>query len=112
MSRAESNRRYHEKRRDHPDERFLKSGDWQKIRRVQLSNFPICRHCELLGKTVRADQVDHVTVPNGDHALQRSLSNLQSLCAAHHAAKTRHQNKKGPVLVGYDHRTGHPIFAD
>jgi 5-methylcytosine-specific restriction endonuclease McrA len=111
MARSEADRRYWESRRHHPDARFLKTSDWQRIRLIQLSAHPLCKHCDLLGIVTPAREVDHVIPPQGDFSLQRDLGNMQSLCKPHHSAKTRHQGKDGPLLLGYNHNTGHPIYA-
>jgi 5-methylcytosine-specific restriction endonuclease McrA len=78
---------------------------------MQLMAHPLCKHCDLLGIVTPATEVDHIIVPNGDHRLQRDLGNMQSLCRSHHSIKTRHQGKDGPLLLGYNHQTGYPIYA-
>jgi 5-methylcytosine-specific restriction enzyme A len=111
--RREADRRYSQKRRDHPDQAFLRTRDWRdKIRRAQLSEHPLCRDCLAIGRVTMAREVDHIVVPNGDPTLQRDMNNPQSLCKEHHAAKTRHQGKKGPRSLGIDPKTGYPAYGD
>jgi 5-methylcytosine-specific restriction protein A len=87
----------------HPsDDAFLHTREWTKIRRIALMHEPVCRHCALLGQVRRAQQVDHITPPCGDHALQRDLGNMQGLCASHHSLKTRKQGNNIPYLLGRD----------
>ena len=60
---------------------------WQKIRARFLAIFPVCREC---GKP--ATDVDHIIAltDGGTH----DVNNLQSLCHAHHSAKTARENKR------------------
>jgi 5-methylcytosine-specific restriction endonuclease McrA len=108
---ADSQRRYWEKRKDHPDARFIRSRVWRDgLRLAQLNAFPLCQFCLLLGKLVSADQVDHRVVPNGDEALQCDPDNLRSLFAVCHGRKTRAQGRKDKLLViGIDPNSGWTI---
>jgi 5-methylcytosine-specific restriction protein A len=88
-ARYDSDKRYSEKRRSHPDQKFLQSRLWRDhIRPKHLRDNPLCEGCGEAGLKVPADQVDHIVVPNGDPALQRAPGNLQSLCASCHSQKT------------------------
>lgn len=67
---------------------MYKGSAWQVARATQLSRYPLCAACQLEGRTVAADTVDHVWP-------WRSLSpdafvrnRLQSLCGPCHARKT------------------------
>lgn len=97
-------------RADDPDRRFLQSREWrERIRPRQLSNFPFCSFCLALGHIAPlATQVDHITRPRGDRALQRDPENFQSLCADHHLLKSdweRRCEARGKIetlVIGYD----------
>ena len=96
---AESQRRYWDKRKDHPDAKFIRSRAWRDdLRLAQLNAFPLCQFCELIGKVVGADQVDHKRVPNGDPDLQCDPDNLRSLCASCHGRKREHKAARTSCL--------------
>ena len=95
-----------------PDRRFIQSREWrERIRPRQLDRQPLCEHCRELGLIVAASQVDHIIRPKGNRALQRAFSNFQSLCAEHHARKSRWERgtSKRPLRIGVDAKTGWPI---
>lgn len=73
---------------------FIRSAEWQRIRRAHLQAEPLCRFCRSKGITTLADQVDHITPCLDDPALQRDPSNLRSLCAPCHAP-LRHDARRG-----------------
>jgi hypothetical protein len=80
--------------RNPADAKFIASRAWRDhIRPAQLRRQPLCEDCKAEGKTTTATTVDHVVVPNGDPPLQRSPSNLKSLCDSHHSHKTRSQDR-------------------
>ena len=62
---AELQHRYWDKRKDHPDAKFIRSRAWRDDLRLSTSSMriPLCQFCELIGKVVGADQVDHKRVP-------------------------------------------------
>lgn len=69
--------------RRHHDER-LRGSKWREIRASVLRSNPLCVHCDGLGMTRAATEVDHI---DGD-SLNNSWSNLQGLCHECHTAKT------------------------
>ncbi|MEO3428925.1 HNH endonuclease signature motif containing protein [Pelagibius sp. CAU 1746] len=92
---------YKRRRRDHPDQAFLRTRAWRdRLRPIQLQREPFCRHCAEDGRTVPATEVDHIVVPNGDPMLQRDPDNYQSLCKSCHARKTRAQQTRGAGQKG------------
>jgi 5-methylcytosine-specific restriction protein A len=64
---------------------------WRRIRANQLAQEPLCRTCKAEGRLTPAVTVDHITPRNqgGDDA----PTNLQSLCHAHHVAKTKDERE-------------------
>jgi len=62
---------------------FYTSAFWQRRRRLQLLEQPLCRFCADRGLTVRAVVVDHVKPHRGDWN-KFALGPLQSLCAPCH----------------------------
>jgi 5-methylcytosine-specific restriction protein A len=78
-------------RRADPEKRerlnFYSSSAWRGLRAVHLGNHPLCVHCEREGRITPATVVDHIVeIKQGGGRLDPS--NLQSLCASHHATKT------------------------
>ena len=39
--------------------KFIRSGEWKRIRLEQLKREPLCRFCREMGKTTAATEVDH-----------------------------------------------------
>lgn len=69
---------------------------WQKLRAAKIAASPIC---ERLACRHPAVEVDHV-IPNAeDPTLRYVWSNLQSLCHAHHAEKTRADAQRGKTRL-------------
>lgn len=96
QTKRECDRAYKRRRRDHPDQAFLRTRDWRdRLRPAQLTREPLCRHCAERGITNVATEVDHIVPPNGDRELQRDAGNLQSLCSTCHGVKTRKQDRTG-----------------
>ena len=91
---------YRQARRNHPDERFLKTPEWRRLRAKQLAEHPQCKHCGSIGRAVPATQVDHIRMPYGNERLMRDPANLMSLCATHHSssrARGRSRISTGPT---------------
>lgn len=86
---------------------------WQKKRADQLRRSPLCRYCEIEGRTVAAVIADHIEPHKGD--INAFYGNeLQSLCKRCHDS-----TKKKIERRGYDDRIGvdglpvdpnHPFF--
>jgi 5-methylcytosine-specific restriction endonuclease McrA len=110
--RYEADKRYSEKRKSHPDQRFLQTRYWRDcLRPAQLRKQPLCEKCSELGRVTAAEQVDHIKVPNGDYSLQRDPNNLRSLCASCHALKTRGKRYSKEVgLDGMPIDPNHPFY--
>lgn len=81
---------------------------WDRLRRQALQRDKgLCLHCKTEGRFIPATDVDHI-VRKADGGTD-ALGNLQSLCRAHHQAKTRGENSGREVLAsGCDH-TGVPL---
>jgi len=61
---------------------------WRKARRAWLSEHPLCAMCMEEGRVEAATLVDHIIPHRGDYELFWDELNWQSLCVAHHSAKT------------------------
>jgi 5-methylcytosine-specific restriction protein A len=59
----------------------------QKVARLYLDAHPLCVQCLLEGRIEPATDVDHIE-PISRGGARLDESNLQSLCHAHHSAKT------------------------
>jgi 5-methylcytosine-specific restriction protein A len=68
--------------------RLYRSGQWQALRRQQLTLQPFCAECLRTGKYTLASEVDHVVPHRNDEALFYDPLNLQSLCHPCHSQKT------------------------
>ena len=68
--------------------------EWRdRVRPMQLLDFPICQICEKNDKIVEAVQVDHIIpLEQGGAAFDRD--NLQSLCFRCHVIKSAEENRQ------------------
>jgi 5-methylcytosine-specific restriction endonuclease McrA len=75
-------------RRDKGLTKFYSSGEWRKLREMQLKRDPLCVKC---GRP--ATVADHIKeIKDGGEKL--SLDNLQSMCNGCHTVKTAEEKKK------------------
>lgn len=73
------------------NKKFYNSKRWKLTRLNQLSNYPLCRHCEKIGRFITARDVDHiVSMESGGHPTDPN--NLQSLCHSCHSRKTARED--------------------
>jgi 5-methylcytosine-specific restriction enzyme A len=95
QDRAERQRYYDEHIRDQKAREFYKSKEWQRVRQAALmrDNY-LCQDCLKEKRITPADVVDHIVPIKVDWSLRLSLSNLRSLCHAHHNKKTAEDKKK------------------
>lgn len=71
---------------------FYTGAYWQRRRRQQLLEHPLCKFCAQRGELTRASVVDHVQPHRGDWNLF-VLGELQSLCKhCHDSIKQRHEH--------------------
>jgi 5-methylcytosine-specific restriction endonuclease McrA len=76
-------------------------GAWERARAQHLAAMPSCLHCAQRGIFgVLARVVDHVVPVAVDPGLRLDPTNLQSLCHPCHAAKSREDRRRWPMLVG------------
>jgi len=69
------------------DGKFYHSPAWRKVRKIYITDHPVCEECERNGYVVEAKVVDHIqSIRSGGSKL--SFSNLQSLCTSCHARKS------------------------
>ncbi len=78
---------------------IYKSARWQRLRRLKLTQQPLCEYCLPLGKNRPATEVDH-WIAISDGGAPFDLSNLRSACHLCHALKTR--NKERVIGCGLD----------
>ncbi len=61
---------------------------WRRYRARYLARHPLCVQCLAVGRTEVATVVDHIVPHKGDQVRFWQVDNHQSLCRAHHDAKT------------------------
>tara|TARA_R110000824_G_scaffold249807_1_gene438677 strand:+ start:58 stop:393 length:336 start_codon:yes stop_codon:yes gene_type:complete len=78
---------------------FYNSKSWRELRKMFISEFPLCAWCEEEGIVKGADIVDHIhEIKNGGEMLDPS--NLMSMCLPHHNQKTiwtRNKRKRNEI---------------
>lgn len=68
---------------------------WQRLRRLKLSEAPLCETCEDQGKITPALDVDHrVAIKAGGPAFPE-IEGLRSLCHSCHSIKTNALDRRG-----------------
>ena len=72
--------------------RLYRSGQWQALRRQQLTLQPLCAECLKRGVYTLASEVDHVVPHRNDERLFYDPLNLQSLCHPCHSQKTARED--------------------
>ena len=88
--------------------RFYDKAVWHKARRIQLADEPLCRLCAASGRTVPANDVDHI-VPISLGGAELDPDNLRSLCRPCHSKVTARQlSKTDKPMKGCD-ANGLPI---
>lgn len=70
-----------------PDKHFYSSTRWAKVRRIKLSEQPLCEECERQGRVTLARHVHHVQPRKDRPDLAYDLGNLESICIRCHNAK-------------------------
>lgn len=60
---------------------------WQRYRVVFLAANPLCKPCDVKGRTSAATVVDHITPHKGDHRLFWEPTNHQPSCKPCHDAR-------------------------
>ena len=61
---------------------------WQQAREAYLAEHPLCRLCQIEGRTEPAVIVDHIVPHRGNETLFWDVGNWQALCKRHHDQKT------------------------
>jgi len=85
---------------------FYKTARWQRLRKFQLIQHPLCKFCLARGIVTAANVVDHVVPHKGDWT-DFVTGELQSLCGPCHNSAKRQVELRGYRLdVGVD---GYPI---
>ncbi len=68
---------------------------WQKLRLWHMRQHPLCVACNAEGRVTAAELVDHIVPIAVDPTRRLDPTNLQSLCAPCHAAKTAADQRGG-----------------
>ncbi|EGQ9960042.1 HNH endonuclease [Vibrio cholerae] len=79
---------------------IYQSTKWRKLRARKATNNPLCEQCLKANIIKPLDVVDHIVEINDNPELVYVYSNLQSLCHAHHNAKTaQHKQQRAPKTL-------------
>jgi 5-methylcytosine-specific restriction protein A len=89
---------------------------WQRIRRYQLSEHPLCKLCAETGKVTPAEVVDHIEPHGGDRLkFFCGMEGLQSLCKrCHDSAKKQieqHGYRRDIGFDGWPLDPRHPVYT-
>ena len=72
---------------------FYHTPAWRKLRKIKITNDPLCEHCKRNGLIVPGYAIDHI-LPIADRPdLALDYPNLQTLCLSCHSTKTMEENK-------------------
>ena len=79
---------------------------WQALRQIQLSQYPLCAGCNADGIVTPANTVDHIFPWSAYGKGAFFINYFQSLCPTHHAYKTQLEQegvyrRYGPPTVDY-----------
>jgi 5-methylcytosine-specific restriction endonuclease McrA len=101
---------------DHPWAGLYATARWQRLRRHQLREHPLCKFCLEKGIVEPATVVDHVEPHGGDRVkFFVGFDGLQSLCKrCHDSAKKQielHGYRKDVGLDGWPLDPRHPCYA-
>ncbi len=88
-------------------QRFYFRASWKRFREAHLNAEPLCRICKADGRLVEAVIVDHI-IPRSEGGAGLDHQNCQSLCAKHHAIKTRKEEARRKRQA--DERNSNPFF--
>lgn len=69
--------------------RWYRTARWRAYRTAVLQAQPCCVACRREGRVTEATEVDHIQRHDGNAEKFWDSSNLQGLCAMHHAMKTQ-----------------------
>ena len=75
------------------DRSWYSSAPWRKCRAAVLAERPLCEDCLERGELTTATQVHHVVERKERPDLAYDMSNLRSLCASCHSAKSKGKHK-------------------
>ena len=85
--RTAANRQYNDNVRDCDMQKFYISTAWRTLRRLKLSQSPVCEECFKRKRVSEAVIADHI-LPAREYPSRRlDIDNLQSLCRACHNRK-------------------------
>lgn len=77
---------------------FYSSPQWRAARAWHVRQNPLCVECRAQGKAKAVDVVDHI-IEIKDGGAKLSADNLQSLCHAHHNAKSARERAQRAIQI-------------
>lgn len=91
--------------------RMYDTAQWKRLRRIKLSENPICAGCLTEGRVTPSVEVDHVFPWRQLGKQAFYLNRFQCLCHEHHSMKTQ-QEKRGIMLYWSDLGKSEYCLAD
>lgn len=77
------------------------TAQWKRLRRIKLSEYPLCAGCLCEGRVTPSIEIDHV-FPWRQLGKQAFYTNrFQCLCHEHHSMKTQ-QERKGIIIYWHE----------
>lgn len=67
--------------------KFYQSKQWRRVRKLYVTENPLCEHCEKRGIITEVQEVDHIK-PLRLGGAKFDFENLQSLCKSCHGRKS------------------------
>src|SRR5215468_420511 len=93
-------------------DKFYKTARWKRLRKLQLTQHPLCKFCLERGIVTAANAVDHVEPHKGDWT-KFLTGKLQSLCEPCHKSAKRQIELRGSRcdigLDGFPTDPNHPF---
>jgi 5-methylcytosine-specific restriction protein A len=77
---------------------------WEVLRRIQLSKYPLCIGCQAEGRITAANVVDHLFPWTQISEQAFYINRFQSLCTTHHSVKTKLERNGIYRAFGLPHR--------
>lgn len=81
---------------------LYKTAAWLRMRKLKLSEQPLCARCNQLGVTTQATVVNHIKPHKGDVNLFHDYSNIEGVCAPCHDGVIKREERNKMPKVSLD----------